>query len=76
MRERFLSAYAMTMTTRRAYKRVILGVTASAIIDARKRRVLDSADEKWEWCGDWLRVPYGPGTGRCCVVRGTIGYGT
>jgi hypothetical protein len=46
MREHFLSAYAMNLTARRAYKRVILGVTASAIIDAQKRRVLDGADEK------------------------------
>ncbi len=47
MREHFLSAYAMNVNARRAYKRMILGVTASAIIDAQKRRVLDGADKKW-----------------------------
>jgi len=47
MREHLLIAYAMNVTARHADKRVILGVTASAIIDAQKRRVLGGTDEKW-----------------------------
>jgi len=47
MIEHLLIAYAMNVTARHADKRVILGVTVSAIIDAQKRRVPGGTDEKW-----------------------------